>query len=144
MTGVTINVYALFLTGPPSPQNITVGPITDCQVSVRWMLTDEQLQAGWTFTVHYVDMFSRQEKIVGMTNISKLSEIDGLQSYSAMIGGLESYRKYRIKVFTVTQWGIESCEHTPVTVQTGKHIKGPLQSRHFSLSQWDNYRCKVF
>lgn len=76
--------------------------------------------AGWTFVVHYVDMSSRQERIVGKTNISRSSLAGGLQSYTAVIGGLESYRKYRIEVYTVTQHGIESCGQVPLTVQTGK------------------------
>lgn len=105
-----------FVTGPPSPLNITVGSITISQISVHWMLT-EQLKAGWTFIVRYVDMYTRQDGILRMANFSRIS---GLQSYTAVIGGLESYRKYRIKVYTVTQWGIESCEQEPVTVQTGE------------------------
>ena len=57
-----------------------------------------------------------------MTNISRLSETNGLQSYTAVIGGLESYRKYTVEVYTFTQRGIESSGQTPVTVQTGKHV----------------------
>lgn len=78
--------------------------------------------AEWTFVVHYVDMSSKQEKIVGMTNISRSSLGGGLQSYTAVIGGLESYRKYRIEVHTVTQHGIESCGQVHLTVQTGKRV----------------------
>ncbi|KAA8590153.1 hypothetical protein FQN60_014087 [Etheostoma spectabile] len=48
-----------------------------------------------------------------MTNISRLSETGGLQSYSAVIGGLESYREYRVEVYTVTQHGIESSVRAP-------------------------------
>ncbi len=121
--GVTTNVDVVFLTGPLSPQNITVGPITVSQISVHWMLTDTQLKVGWTFVVRYVDMSLRQESILGITNISRLSETGGLLSYTAVIGGLRSYRKYRIEVFTVTHWGIESCGQTPVMAQTGKCVK---------------------
>lgn len=130
LTDATSNVYVLFLTGPLPPQNITVGPVTVSQIMVHWMLTDAQLGVGWTFVVRYVDMSSRQERIAGMTNISRLSETGGLQSYSAVIGGLESYRKYRVEVYTVTQHGIESCGQAPVTVQTGKHVTGLFHSRH--------------
>ncbi|XP_037623294.1 phosphatidylinositol phosphatase PTPRQ isoform X2 [Sebastes umbrosus] len=105
-------------TRPLPPQNITVGPVTVSQISVHWMLTDAQLRVGWTFVVRYVDMSSGQESIVGMSNISRLSETGGLQSYTAVIGGLESYRKYRVEVYTVTQHWIESCGQAPVTVQT--------------------------
>lgn len=84
---------------------------------------DAQVRVGCTFVVRYVDMSSRQERIVGMTNISRLSETGGLQSYTAVIGGLESYRKYRVEVYTVTQHGIESCGQAPVTVSTGKHVQ---------------------
>lgn len=115
-------MFSVFFTGPLPPQNITVGPITVSQISVHWVLRDAQLNAGWTFVVRYADMSSRQERIVGMTNISKLSETGGLQSYTAVIGGLESYRKYKVEVYTVTQHGIESCGQTPLTVQTGKHV----------------------
>lgn len=83
-----------------------------------------QLKVGWTFVVRYLDMYTRQERIVGMTSISSISETAGLQSYTVVIGGLESYRKYRVEVYTVTQSGIESCEQEPVTVQTGKHVTG--------------------
>lgn len=111
--------FSLTFTGPPSPQNITAGPITVTQISVHWVLTGAQLKASWTFVVHYIDMDTRQERIVGMGNISKTS---GLQQYTAVIGGLESYRKYRIEVFTVTQHGILSCEQESVTVQTGEQM----------------------
>lgn len=122
---------SFFFTGPPSPQNITVGPITVSQISVHWMLTGAQLKVGWTFVVRYVDVHTRREGIVGMINISRIS---GLQSYTAVIGGLESYRKYRVEVYTVTQRGIESCEQEPVTVRTGKHVTGLLHNRHFDFS----------
>ncbi|KAM9352376.1 phosphatidylinositol phosphatase PTPRQ [Symphorus nematophorus] len=105
-------------TRPLPPQNITVGPVSVSQISVHWMLTDAQIKVGWTFVVHYVDMSATQERMVGMTNISRLSEAGGVQSYTAVIGGLESYRKYSVEVCTVTQRGIESCGQTPVTVQT--------------------------
>ncbi|XP_027128956.1 phosphatidylinositol phosphatase PTPRQ [Larimichthys crocea] len=61
-----------------------------------------------------------------MNNISKLSETSGLQSCTAVIGGLESYRKYRVEVFTITQHGIESCGQTPLTVQTEMRAPGGL------------------
>ncbi|XP_035858940.1 phosphatidylinositol phosphatase PTPRQ isoform X1 [Sander lucioperca] len=105
-------------TRPPPPQNITVGSVSVSQISVHWMMMDAQVRVGCTFVVRYVDMSSRQERIVGMTNISRLSETGGLQSYTAVIGGLESYRKYRVEVYTVTQHGIESCGQAPVTVST--------------------------
>lgn len=66
-----------------------------------------------------MDVDTSQERIVRMANISKTS---GLQQYTAVIGGLESYRKYRIEVFTVTQHGILSCEQEPMTVQTGEQM----------------------
>ncbi|KAM7414498.1 hypothetical protein PAMA_019354 [Pampus argenteus] len=105
-------------TRPLSPQNITTGTITVSQISVHWMLSDAQYVAGWAFVVHYVDVSSRQGRIVGMTNISRSSLAGGLQSYTAVIGGLESYRKYRVEVYTVTKDGIESCGQVHLTVQT--------------------------
>lgn len=77
--------------------------------------------SGWWFTVRYRDVSSGQESIVGMRNISSSSGTDGMQSFVALIGGLEPYRKYRIKVYTATQDGIESCEQEPVTALTGEH-----------------------
>ncbi|XP_034444644.1 phosphatidylinositol phosphatase PTPRQ isoform X3 [Hippoglossus hippoglossus] len=105
-------------TRPLPPQNITVGFITVSQMSVHWMLPDVQHVAGGTFVVRYVDMSSRHERIVGMSNISCSSETSGLQSCKAVIGGLASHRKYMVEVYAVTQHGIESCGQTPVTVQT--------------------------
>ncbi|XP_056272982.1 phosphatidylinositol phosphatase PTPRQ [Pseudoliparis swirei] len=105
-------------TRPLPPQNITFGPSTINQISVRWMLTDAQSGVGQTFVVRYEDVSSRKESIVGMTNISRLSETGGLQVYTAVIGGLRPHRKYRVGVYTVTQRGIESCGQAPVTVQT--------------------------
>lgn len=131
LTGVTSNVYVTFLTGPLPPRNVTVGSVTVSQISVHWMLPGAELKVGCTFIVRCVDMSSRQERIVGMNNISKLSETSGLQSCTAVIGGLESYRKYRVEVFTITQHGIESCGQTPLTVQTGKCVTDLLHSRHF-------------
>ncbi|XP_041652025.1 phosphatidylinositol phosphatase PTPRQ [Cheilinus undulatus] len=105
-------------TRPLPPHNITVGLVTDSQISIYWMQTILQLKAGCTFVVRYVDLTSKQEGIVGMNNISRLLDTVGLQSYTAVIRGLKSYRKYKIDVYTVTKHGIESCGQTPVTVQT--------------------------
>ncbi|XP_023131150.3 phosphatidylinositol phosphatase PTPRQ isoform X1 [Amphiprion ocellaris] len=105
-------------TRPLPPQNITVGLITASQISVHWMLPGAQYVARLTFVVRYEDISSRQDKVVGMNNISRVSRTGGLQSYTAVIGGLESYRKYRIEVYTVAQHGIESCGQTPLIVQT--------------------------
>eukprot|EP00066_Takifugu_rubripes_P016017 XP_011605283.1 PREDICTED: phosphatidylinositol phosphatase PTPRQ [Takifugu rubripes] len=61
---------------------------------------------------------SRNNRTVGMSKISRISETNPLRSYTAAIGGLESHRKYRIEVSTVTKHGIESCEQAAVVVQT--------------------------
>ncbi|XP_026167786.1 phosphatidylinositol phosphatase PTPRQ isoform X3 [Mastacembelus armatus] len=105
-------------TRPLPPQNITVGLITASQISVHWMLQGPQHVDGWTFVVRYVDLISKQERIVGMTNISRSFETGWLQSHIAVIGGLESYRKYMVEVSTVTQYGIEGCGQLPLIVQT--------------------------
>lgn len=124
LTEAKINVYTLvFHTGPLPPQNVTVGPITASQISVRWVLPDALYVAGWTFVVRYEDMSSRQERLFGVPNISRASEAGGLQSYTAVIGGLKSYRKYRIVVYTVARHGIESCGSGPLIVQTGEHLQ---------------------
>ncbi|XP_078024039.1 phosphatidylinositol phosphatase PTPRQ [Epinephelus lanceolatus] len=114
-------------TRPLPPQNVTISHITVRQISVHWMLTDAQSRVGWTFIVRYVDMSSRQQRILGMTNISRLSETGGLQSYTAVIGGLESYRKYSVEVYTVTQHGIESCGQAFVTAQTAVRTPSGLE-----------------
>nr|XP_004553306.2 phosphatidylinositol phosphatase PTPRQ isoform X5 [Maylandia zebra] len=102
-------------TRPHPAQNITVGPITASHISVHWMLPDVSFVAGWTFVVLYEDMSSKQDGVVGMANISRSS---GLRSYTAVIGGLESHRKYRIEVYTVTEHGIGSCGQATLTVKT--------------------------
>ncbi|XP_049930076.1 phosphatidylinositol phosphatase PTPRQ isoform X4 [Epinephelus moara] len=120
-------------TRPLPPQNVTISHITVRQISVHWMLTDAQSRVGWTFVVRYVDMSSRQQRILGMTNISRLSETGGLQSYTAVIGGLESYRKYSVEVYTVTQHGIESCGQAFVTAQTA--VRTPSGLEVFSTAE---------
>lgn len=116
-----MSVLFYFLTGPPSPQNMTVGSITADQILVHWTIPDTPLNFGWMFLVRYVDVSTEQERMVGMANISKTSEARLPRSYTAAIGGLASHRKYRIDVSTVTRHGIQSSEQVAVTVQTGKH-----------------------
>lgn len=143
-TGVTSSSCHLSLIGPLPPQNVTVGPITVSQVSVRWLPTGAQIKAGWMFVVRYTDLRSRQERIVGMTNISRVSQAGGLQSYTAVIGGLESYRKYKFEVYSVTLYGIESCGQEPVTMQTGEHLTGLVNHRQFesTLAQWPSVQVR--
>ncbi|CAJ1056803.1 phosphatidylinositol phosphatase PTPRQ [Xyrichtys novacula] len=105
-------------TRPLPPLNITVGLVTVSQITVHWMQTDAQSKAGCTFVVRYVDMTSKEGGTVGMRNISRSSDSVGLQSYTAVIGGLKSYRRYMVEVYTVAGHGIESCGQTPVTAVT--------------------------
>ncbi|KAM3608908.1 uncharacterized protein V6R79_006653 [Siganus canaliculatus] len=105
-------------TRPLSPQNVSVSDITDSHFTVHWMLTEAQLKCRWTFVVRYVDMSMGEERIIGMTNISRSSEVNGLQSYTAVIGRLEHHRKYRVEVYTVSRHGIESSVQASVTAQT--------------------------
>lgn len=107
----------LFVLGPPSPQNITAAPLAVSQIKVRWVLSGAQLRADWTFVIRHEDVDTSQQRILITANDSLIS---GLQQYTAVIGGLQSYRKYRIEVFTVTRHGIPSCEQQPVTVRTGE------------------------
>lgn len=107
----------LSLKGPPSPQNITAGPTTVSQIKVHWVLPGAQLRAGWTFVVHYEDVDTGQQRILGAASDSGIS---GQRQYTAVIGGLRAHRKYRIEVFTVARHGIPSCEQQPVTVRTGE------------------------
>lgn len=76
-------------------------------------------------------MSSRQERVV--TNISRVSGTDGKQLYTAVIGGLESYRKYRVEVLAVTQFGVWSCRQEPLTVRTGEHNVVILKYPEFLL-----------
>lgn len=86
------------------------------------MLPGTQLRVGWTFVVRYEDVDTSQQRILVTAHDSGTS---GPQQYTAVIGGLQSYRKYRIEVFAVTHHGIPSCEQQPVTVRTGEQ-KAPF------------------
>ncbi|KAM6936927.1 phosphatidylinositol phosphatase PTPRQ [Xenentodon cancila] len=116
---------------PLPPQNITAGSITASQISVRWTLPGGPWKDGWSFVVRYEDMSSRQEKV--LTEVSRVSGTSGLQSYTALIGGLESYRQYRVEVLTVTQQGIRSCGQVPLTLQTA--VKAPTDLVVFSMGR---------
>lgn len=78
--------------------------------------------------VRHEDVDTSQQRILVTANDSAMS---GRQQYTAVIGGLQSYRKYKIEVFTVTHRGIPSCEQQPVTVRTGEQ-KAPLICRNVS------------
>ncbi|XP_029951736.1 phosphatidylinositol phosphatase PTPRQ [Salarias fasciatus] len=105
-------------TRPLPPKNITFGTVTDSQISVYWMQSSAQCVTKWKFVVRYEEMSSGQEHLVGMNSITRISETGGVQFYTAVIGGLEPYRKYRIQVHAVTAQGILSCGPAPLTVQT--------------------------
>lgn len=109
------------LTGPLPPQNITAGSITACQIILHWMLPVTRCAAGWEFAVLCEDVSSGQQWV--LNNITKVSGTNRNLSYTVVIGGLESYTRYRIEVFTVTQFGIWSCRQVPLIVQTGKNIR---------------------
>ncbi|KAM4572267.1 phosphatidylinositol phosphatase PTPRQ-like isoform 3-T3 [Odontesthes bonariensis] len=115
---------------PFPPQNITIDSITASQFSIHWMLPDAQCESEWIFVVHCEDMFSRQDRVV--TNISRVSGTGRMQFYTVVIRGLESYRKYRVEVFTVTQRGIWSCGQVPLTLQTA--VKPPTGLVVFNMS----------
>lgn len=112
-------ISVLLFTGPPSPQNITIASITTDLIRVRWTLPDSR-NVGWMFLVRCVDTSTGQERLVRTADVSRTSESGSLQSHAAGIRGLESHRKYRIEVSTVTQRGIESCQRAAVTAQTGE------------------------
>lgn len=106
--------------GPLPPQDISVGSITASQITLHWMLPDTQCTAGWTFAVHCEDVSLRQERV--LSNISRVYGTNRKWFYTAMIGGLDAYTRYRIQVFTIAQFGIWSCGQAPLTVRTGKHV----------------------
>ncbi|XP_061578770.1 phosphatidylinositol phosphatase PTPRQ [Cololabis saira] len=114
---------------PLPPQNITVGSITAGQISVHWMLPNVPCKDLWSFVVRYEDMLSRREKV--LTEVSRASGTSRLQSYAASIGGLESHRKYRVEVLTVTRQGVWSCGQVPLTLQTA--VKAPTDLVVFSM-----------
>lgn len=123
---VYVFMYFLSLQGPPFPRNITAGPPTVSQIKVNWVLLGAQLRAGWTFVVRCEDVDTSQQRILATAGDSGIS---GPQLYTAVIGGLQPYRKYRIEVFTVTHHGIPSCEQQPATVRTGEQ-KAPFICRN--------------
>ncbi|XP_017261076.1 phosphatidylinositol phosphatase PTPRQ [Kryptolebias marmoratus] len=106
---------------PLPPQNVTVDPTKASQISVHWTLPDAQCVSEWTFQVHCQDVSSRRERVV--TSISRVSGTNRKRLYTAVIAGLESHRKYRVEVFTVTQFGVWSCRQEPLIVQTA--VKPP-------------------
>ncbi|MEQ2254639.1 hypothetical protein ILYODFUR_005761, partial [Ilyodon furcidens] len=115
---------------PLPPQNITVGSTTSSQITVHWMLPDTQCAARWTFSVHCEDVSLRQERVVG--NISRLFGTNRKWFYTAMIGGLKSYTRYKIEVFTIAQFGIWSCGQAPLSVRTA--VKPPADLDMISVN----------
>ncbi|KAF7224525.1 receptor type Q [Nothobranchius furzeri] len=115
---------------PLPPQNITVGRVTANQISIFWMLPGLQCENGWTFVVNCEDISSKKGGVI--SNISRIPGTDRKQFYTAVMGGLEPYRKYRVEVFTVTQFGIWSCRQVPLIVQTA--VKPPSDLLVFSLT----------
>ena len=89
--------------GPIPPQNVSVGNITTNQITVHWVAPESQHAERWKVIVRWVDMSSGQERVEGVHNVSRRSGIGGRQTYSAVIGQLESFRKYKVGVHTVTE-----------------------------------------
>lgn len=121
-------------TGPSPPQNITAGSIRASQIIVHWMLPNTPCQTEGTVVVLCEDVSSRQERVV--TNISRVSGTNRKQLYTAVIGGLESYRKYKVEVLAVTQFGVWSCRQEPLAVRTGEHVHSFMsQSGRIKMSR---------
>ncbi|XP_067090347.1 phosphatidylinositol phosphatase PTPRQ-like [Osmerus mordax] len=99
-------------TRPLPPQNVSVGNITANQITVHWVAPESQHAEHWRVIVRWVDMSSGQERVEGVHNVSRRSRIGGRETYSAVIGQLESFRKYKVGVHTVTEGGVESCGDT--------------------------------
>ncbi|XP_072290555.1 phosphatidylinositol phosphatase PTPRQ [Eucyclogobius newberryi] len=115
-------------TRPFPPQNVTVREATEDQISVHWLLTEAHYLSEWSFIVHYTDMVLKEEKIAGMANISESFKSSGQKSFTAVIGGLVSYRNYSIEVYAVTNYGIKSCGQVPVLVRTAVRAPNGLMA----------------
>ncbi|XP_036006075.1 phosphatidylinositol phosphatase PTPRQ [Fundulus heteroclitus] len=117
-------------TKPLPPQSITIGSITASQITVHWMLPDTPCSSEWEFAVLCVDVSSKQERVV--SNVSRVFETNRKWFCTAIVGGLESYTKYRIEVFTITKFGIWSCGPAPLTVRTA--VEPPADLVMFSVN----------
>ncbi|XP_056138465.1 phosphatidylinositol phosphatase PTPRQ [Lampris incognitus] len=112
--GQTCTAY----TRPLPPQNITIESVTAGEIIIHLLLSGPPGFTAWSVVLRCMDISSGQERLAGVANISRSPETDGLQAYTAVVVGLESYRQYRIQVHTVTEQGIESCGQASLTVQT--------------------------
>ncbi|XP_045553037.1 uncharacterized protein isoform X1 [Salmo salar] len=86
-------------TRPLPPRNITICNVTASQITVSWTAPDSQHAVQWGFLVCWGDVASGQERRMGVASSSR----------STVIGGLEGFRKYRVRVNSVTEHGVESC-----------------------------------
>ncbi|XP_071272815.1 phosphatidylinositol phosphatase PTPRQ [Salvelinus alpinus] len=95
-------------TRPLPPRNVTISNVTASQITVSWTAPDSQHAVRWSFLVRWEGVASGQETRMVVASSSR----------SAVIAGLEGFRKYKVRVDSVTEHGVESCGGEELTLYT--------------------------
>ncbi|CAB1313741.1 unnamed protein product, partial [Coregonus sp. 'balchen'] len=93
-------------TRPLPTRNVTISNVTASQITVSWTAPDSQHAVRWGFLL--------QARRMGVASSSR----------STVIGGLEGFRKYMVRVDSVTEHGVESCGGEELTIHTGERPDG--------------------
>ncbi|XP_038872833.1 phosphatidylinositol phosphatase PTPRQ [Salvelinus namaycush] len=101
-------------TRPLPPRNVTISNVTASQITVSWTAPDSQHAVRWSFLVRWEGVASGQETRMVVASSSR----------SAVIAGLEGFRKYKVRVDSVTEHGVESCGGEELTLYTGESPDG--------------------
>ncbi|KAJ8003131.1 hypothetical protein DPEC_G00166190 [Dallia pectoralis] len=111
---------------PLPPRNVTISNVMANQITVSWKAPDTELGVRCNFLVVWGGVASGQERRIHVSSSSR----------STVIRGLEGYRKYTVRVDSVTDFGVESCGGKDFTILTGEQPDGyqvrlsPLNQRH--------------
>ncbi|XP_031657888.1 phosphatidylinositol phosphatase PTPRQ isoform X1 [Oncorhynchus kisutch] len=95
-------------TRPLPPRNITILNVTASQITVSWTAPDSQHAVRWNFLVRWEGVASGLETRMVVASSAR----------SAVIAGLEGFRKYKVRVDSVTEHGVESCGGEELTLYT--------------------------
>ncbi|XP_052321812.1 phosphatidylinositol phosphatase PTPRQ isoform X2 [Oncorhynchus keta] len=95
-------------TRPLPPRNITISNVTASQITVSWTAPDSQHAVRWNILVRWEGVASGQETRMIVASSAR----------SAVIAGLEGFRKYKVRVDSVTEHGVESCGGEELTLYT--------------------------
>ncbi|XP_036811524.1 phosphatidylinositol phosphatase PTPRQ isoform X4 [Oncorhynchus mykiss] len=95
-------------TRPLPPRNITISNVTASQITVSWTAPDSQHAVRWNFLVRWEGVSSGLETRMVVASSAR----------SAVIAGLEGFRKYKVRVDSVTEHGVESCGGEELTLYT--------------------------